>query len=94
MLKGASRALLKIVEREMHEAWRQGHEEGRQELAQTVVSEIVTTRFGPEVLGMAKAAVTFTDDDQLAEIILRAAACPNFGSFYTQALRPKPKRRR
>ena len=29
MLKGASRAVLKIVEREMHEAWRQGYDEGR-----------------------------------------------------------------
>ena len=43
---------------------------------------------------MARAAVMFTDDDRLAEIILRAATCPNFGSFYMQALRPKRKRRR
>jgi hypothetical protein len=34
MLKGASRGLLKVVEREMHETWRQGYEESRKELAQ------------------------------------------------------------
>ena len=94
MLKGASRALLKIVEREMHEAWRRGYEEGRKELAQAVVPEIVKARFGPEVLGMARAAVMFTDDDRLAEVILRAAACPDFGSVSMQALRPQRKRRR
>jgi hypothetical protein len=94
MLKGASRALLKIVERQMHGAWRRGYEEGRQELAQTLVSEIVTTRFGPEAQEMARAAVTFTGDDRLAEIILRAAISPDFGSFYMQALSPKRKRRR
>jgi hypothetical protein len=93
MLKGASRGLLKVVEREMHEAWRQGYEEGRKELAQSVVSEIVTARFGPEVLGMAKAVVMLTDDDRLAEIILRAAACKDFGSFDMQALTRKRKRR-
>ncbi len=78
----------------MHEAWRQGYEEGRSELAQSIVSEIVTVRFGPDVLEMARAAVTFTDDDRLAELIVRAAACRDFGSFYTQALMPKSKRRR
>ena len=81
MLKGASRALLNIVEPEMHEARRQGYEEGSQELAQTAVSEIVTARFGPEVLGMARAVVTLTNDDRLAEIIVRAVACRDFGSF-------------
>jgi hypothetical protein len=94
MLKGASRGLLKVVEREMHEAWRQGYEEGRRELAQSVVLEIVTACLGPEVLEMARAVVTFTDDDRLAEIIVRAVACRDFGSFYMQALRRKRERRR
>ncbi len=31
---------------------------------------------------MATAVVTFTDDDRLAEIIVRAAVCRDFGSFY------------
>ncbi len=50
MLKGASRGLLKVVEREMHEAWRKGYEEGRIELAQSTVPEILAARFGEEVL--------------------------------------------
>lgn len=94
MLKGASAALLKIVEREMHEAWRQGYLEGRNELAQSAVPDILAARFGEEVRGMAKAATMFTDDDRLAEITLFAAICPDFGSFYARAILPKRKHRR
>jgi hypothetical protein len=94
MLKGASRGLLKIVEREMHEAWRQGYEEGRRELAQSTVPEIATARFGPEVGGLAKAVATLSNDDRLAEIIVRAATCPDFRSFYYPSVMPRRKRRR
>jgi hypothetical protein len=85
---------VKVVEREMHEAWRQGYEEGRRELAQSVVPEIATARCGPEVQETAKALVTLTNDDRLAELIVRAAICTGFDSFYVRAVSPKRKRRR
>jgi hypothetical protein len=94
MRKGVSRAVLKIVEEEMHEAWRKGYEEGRQELAQSIVPAIIEARFGLEVVEASKSVVRFTNDDRLAEITLFAAICPDFGSFYARALSPKRKRRR
>ena len=83
-----------MVERELHEAWRRGYEEGRNELAQSIVPEIVTARFGPEARETARAVVTFTNDDRLAEIIVRAATCTDFDSFYVRAVTRKRKRRR
>jgi len=94
MLQGASRGPRKIVEREMHEAWRQGYEEGRRELAQSTVPEIATARFGPEAGGSAKAAATLSDDDRLAEIIVRAAICADFRSSDYPSVMPRRKRRR
>ena len=78
MLKGASRGLLKVVEREMHEAGARAMRRAGPTRS-TTVPEILAARFGEEVLEMATAAVTFTDDDRLAEIILLAAACRDFG---------------
>ncbi len=48
MLKGASRAVLKIVEQELHEAWSSGYVEGKSEVALHVVPAILSARFGPE----------------------------------------------
>ena len=94
MMKGVSQAVLKIVEREMHEAWRKGYEEGRKELARSTVPEILAARFGPEVLETSKSVVLFTNDDRLAEITVFASICPDFGSFYARAVLPKRKRKR
>ena len=50
MLKGASRAVLKIVEEELHEAWRSGYQEGKCEVAYHAVPAILSARFGPEAV--------------------------------------------
>ena len=94
MLKGASRGLLKVVEREMHEAWRKGYEEGQQELAQSIVPAIIEARFGPEVVEAGRSVLIVTSDDRLAETIAFAAICPDFDSFYRRAVLPKRKRKR
>ena len=94
MLKGASKGLLKVVEREMHEAWRKGYQEGRDELAQSTVPDILAARFGEEVREAAKAATKFTEDDRLAEVIVCATICSSFDDFFFRALSPKRKRRR
>jgi hypothetical protein len=54
----------------------------------------MTARFGPEVRERARSVVLFTNDDRLAEIIVLAATCLDFDSFYMQALTRKRKRRR
>ena len=50
MLKGASRAVLKIFENELHEAWRSGYQEGKCEVAYHAVPAILSARFGPEAV--------------------------------------------
>lgn len=93
MMKGASRAVLETVERAMHEAWRTGREEGRQEVAEFAVREILTARFGPEAQWMG-AVVKFLPGEELAEIVVLAATCPDPGIFYARPYLPKRKRRR
>jgi hypothetical protein len=93
MLKGASRGILKFIEQELHEAWRTGREEGRRELVGYAVPEILSARFGPEVRDAARAVAELTADDRLEEILVRAAICPDFNSFYYQAVMPRRKRR-
>ena len=44
MLKGASRAVLKILEQELHEAWRNGYQEGKSEVAHSAVPAILSAR--------------------------------------------------
>jgi hypothetical protein len=77
----------------LHEAWRKGYEEGRRELAQSTVPEILTARFGPEVQETSKSVALLTNDDRLAEITVFAAICPDFDSFYVRAVLPKRKRK-
>lgn len=93
-MKGASRALLKIVEQEMHEAWRQGREDGARAVAGVAVPEILEARFGPQVRGAAAAVAKFTPEDELAKLVVLAAICPDFGTFYRIALSPEPRRKR
>jgi hypothetical protein len=94
MKKGASRAVLKIVAQEMHEAWRKGYEEGLREIAEIAVAEIIAAHFGPEARGHAAAVATFTPTDRLAELVVRAANCTNFGTFYYETVVPPGRRRK
>jgi hypothetical protein len=80
MLKGASRAVLKIVEEEMHQAWRSGYEEGKSEVARDAVTEILSARFGTEA-GALSSLVQLVVPDRLSEIIILAAACADPVSF-------------
>jgi hypothetical protein len=80
MLKGASRAVLKIVEEEMHQAWRSGYEEGKSEVARDAVTAILSARFGPEA-GALSSLVELVVPDRLPEIIILAAACSDPVSF-------------
>jgi hypothetical protein len=85
MLKGASRAVLKIVEEEMHQAWRSGYEEGKSEVARDAVTEILSARFGPEAISIG-GTVKFVPHDRLAEIVVLAATCPDLASFHESIL--------
>jgi hypothetical protein len=93
MLKGASRALLEIVEREMHEAWRKGYEEGRNEIAASAVPEIIAARFGPEARELGASVLIVTPDDRLADLVVRAATCTDFATFH-QMMFPRRRRRK
>ena len=78
MLKGASRAVLKIVER--GDASRPGAAAMRRARAKSLdaaVPAILSARFGPEVLEMVGGTVKFVPHDRLAEIIVLAATCPD-----------------
>ena len=93
MLKGAHRGVLKFIEQELHEAWRQGRQEARRELVVYILPEILSARFGPEVRDMARAVAELSNDDRLEELIALALTCVDFNSFYYQAVMPKRKRR-
>jgi hypothetical protein len=80
MLKGASRAVLKILEQELHEAWRSGYQEGKSEVAHSAVPAILSARFGPEA-GSVGGTVKFVPHDRLAEIVVLAATCSDLASF-------------
>lgn len=80
MLKGASRAVLKIVEEELHQAWRSGYEEGKSEVARDAVTAILSARFGSEA-GALSSLVELVVPDRLSEIIILAAACPDLDAF-------------
>lgn len=94
MLKGASRAVLKILERELHEAWRTGREEGRRDVVGTAVPEILAVRFGREVRAAAASVAKFPSEDELVKLVVLAAIAPDFGTFYRIALSPEPEPRR
>jgi hypothetical protein len=94
MLKGASRGILEFIEQELHEAWRASRAEGRRELVVNAVPEILSARFGQGVRDAARAVSELTADDRLEEILVRAAICPYFNSFYYPSVMPKPERRR
>ena len=85
---------MKIVEQEMHEAWRAGREEGGRAVAGSAIPEILEARFGPAVRATGAAIVKFLDEDELAEIVVLVAICPDFASFYGRALSEKRKARR
>jgi hypothetical protein len=92
MLKGASRAVLKIVEEELHEAWRSGYVEGKSEVAHSAVPAILSARFGPEA-GAFGATVKLVSPDRFAELIVVAATCPDLVALREQLLSRKRKRR-
>jgi hypothetical protein len=94
MKKGASRAVLKIVEQEMHEAWRKGYEEGLREIAEIAVAEIIGAHFGPEARASAAALARFTASGRLAELVVRAATCTDFASFYHESPMLRKRRRK
>ncbi len=81
MLKGASRAVLKIFENELHEAWRSGYQEGKCEVAYHAVPAILSARFGPEAVEIG-GTVKLVHPDRLAEIVVLAATCPNLVAFH------------
>lgn len=92
MLKGASRAVLKIVEREVHEAWSRGREEGRREIAESAVPEIIEARFGVQVREAGAAVAKFTPEEELVPLVVLATISPDFDTFYRVALQRNRKR--
>jgi hypothetical protein len=80
MLKGVSRGVLKIVEEELHQAWRSGYEEGKSEVARDAVTAILSARFVPEA-GALGSLVELVVPDRLPEIIILAATCPDPVAF-------------
>ena len=85
--------MLKFIEQELHEAWRQGRQEGRREFVVYAVPEILSARFGPGVRDAARSVAELSNDDRLEEILVRAATCPDFRSFYYPSVMPRRKRR-
>jgi hypothetical protein len=77
----------------MYEAWRKGYEEGRNAIAASAVPEIIAARFGPEARATAASVLIFTPDDRLAELVVRAATCTDFDSFYWESVLPRRRRR-
>ena len=92
MLKGASSAVSKFVEREMHEAWRKGREEGRREVAESAVAEIVEGRFGVQSREAGAALARFSHEDELVALVVLAAICPDFNTFSRVAAQRNRKR--
>ena len=87
MLKGASRAVLKIFENELHEAWRSGYQEGKCEVAYHAVPAILSARFGPEAVEIGGTVKLVPPIGSRGDhVVLAAHTCPNLVVLFREGI--------